>query len=150
MRKRLALVLAAGLLLLGATAPVRAGSAQPLTIDAHSSFEGGATFSATGLGTCTTGILESDARVVGHGAALVFHVRQLFTCDDGSGTFSLLTEASVHPCDATDRGAWSIAGGTGAYAGLHGAGTVVGTYVPDDSCDADGIDDHFTGTVVNP
>ena len=39
-----------------------------------------------------------------------------------------------------------ITGGTGSLARAHG----VGTYYPGDSCDADGIDDHYVGTAVIP
>jgi hypothetical protein len=86
--------------------------------------------------------------VVGSDRVLNFKNLKTFTCADGSGTFTLRINAQVMPCSSTDRGVWSVAGGTGAYERLRGAGTLVGSYFPNDACDAEGIDDHLTGTLV--
>lgn len=148
MRRRSALLIGTSMLLALAVSPVRGANVTPITIDAHAAFDGPATFTASGLPDCGGGTFAQDVRVVGHGAALVFDVHTTFTCDGGSLDVHL--HASVRPCDPPDRGSWVITGGTGTLAGLHGAGTLVGTYFPGDSCNADGIDDHYTGIVVIP
>ena len=136
------------MLLALAASPVRGAAATPVTIDAHTSFDGSATFTATGLPDCDAGTQSQDVRVVGRGAALAFDVHTTLTCAGGS--LDIHVHASVRPCDPQDRGSWVITGGTGSLAGAHGAGTLVGTYFPGDSCDAIGIDDHYAGTAVFP
>jgi hypothetical protein len=66
-------------------------------------------------------------------------VRKLFTCGDGSGTFTLQLEVKLMPEFGT-TGNWSVLSGTGAYKNLHGAGTFVGTPI-----DATHIEDVLTG-----
>ncbi len=149
MRRRSALLIGVSMLLALAVSPVRGAAATPLMIDAHTGFDGPATFTATGLPDCSDGTLSQDVRVVGRGAALMFDVHTMFTCTDG-GSFDVHIHASVRPCDPQDRGSWVITGGTGILAGMHGAGTLVGTYYPTNSCDAEGIDDHYVGTAVIP
>lgn len=51
----------------------------------------------------------------------------LFTCADGSGTFTLTLFVTLHP-DFTAVFDWTVKDGTGTYAGLRGQGT--GTSVP--------------------
>jgi hypothetical protein len=148
MRRRIALLVGISMLLAVTASPVRGAAATPVTIDAQSSFDGPATFTATGIPDCSAGTQSQDARVVGRGSALVFDVNTTFTCAGGS--LDVHVHASVRPCDPQDRGSWVITGGTGTLADLHGAGTLVGTYFPGDSCNADGIDDHYTGFVVIP
>ena len=133
------------------TLPAHAGAAAPVSIDADSTFGGSSTFTASGGGLCASGTV-SDAGFRGtgsdHAAALTFHLVKTFTCADGSGSFSLRVQASVQPCDPTDAGAWAVAGGTGRYAGLRGAGTLVGDYYPTNACDAVGVVDHLSGIMV--
>ncbi len=148
MRRRSASLIGASMLLALAVSPVRGAAATPVTIDAHVGFEGPATFTATGLPDCDAGTLAQDTRVVGRGAALVFDVHETFTCAGGS--FDVHIHASVRPCDPQDQGSWVVTGGTGSLAGMHGAGTLVGTYYPTNSCDAEGIDDHYVGIAVIP
>jgi hypothetical protein len=49
-------------------------------------------------------------------------------------------------------GSWHLTGGTGAFAGAHGGGRLIGSYtlggVPSDGCIADGIDDNYIGVIV--
>jgi hypothetical protein len=140
-----------GLLVGAVPAAASAAAASAATIEVHSSFsEVNGTFTADSPVLCDSGTTSDVTRVVGQGATLSIHNLKSFTCADGSGTFTLRIQATVQPCDATDRGAWSVAGGTGDYEQLRGAGTLVGTYVPNNACDAEGIDDLLTGTLVLP
>ena len=149
MRSRLALAIVTAALLIAGATPVSAAEAGRLTIEGHSLFAGVSTFVAHGSGLCRSGTIADDTKVIDLNTVLVFDVRQTLTCDDGSGAVSLRVLARVHLCDQTDRGIWTITGGTGAYLHLRGAGTVVGTYFPGNSCTADGIDDHYTGVTWN-
>jgi hypothetical protein len=131
--------------------PAQAGAAQPVSIDADSSFAGSSTFTASGGGLCASGTAaDAGSRVTGsdHATAFTFHLVKTFTCADGSGSFSLRIQASVRPCDPTEAGAWAVVGGTGRYVGLRGAGTLVGDYYPTDACDAVGVVDHLSGMMV--
>jgi hypothetical protein len=58
----------------------------------------------------------------------IINTRSVFTCDDGSGTFNVMTQArgtAVTDDFATTTGTTQLLGGTGAYANLtgHGSGT---------------------------
>ena len=48
------------------------------------------------------------------------------------------------PCAPSNRGVWSITGGTGDYASLRGSGQLVGTYFPA-ACEDGGVEDVYTG-----
>jgi hypothetical protein len=138
-------------LLIGALpgAAAAAGATVDATIDVHSVFSNPTgTFTADSPVLCAAGTTSDETRVVGSDRVLNFKNVKTFTCADGSGTFTLRLNAQVMPCSSTDRGVWSVIGGTGAYEGLRGAGTIVGSYFPNDACDAEGIDDHLTGTLV--
>ena len=152
MRRTLLLGLPCVLLsILAGSVPAQAGSAAPVSIDADSPFDGASTFTASGGGLCASGTVTNDSfRGTGsnHAAAFTFHLVKTFTCADGSGSFSLRYQAMVQPCDPTDAGTWVVVGGTGRYAGLRGAGTMVGNYYPTDACDATGVVDHLTGMMV--
>ena len=58
----------------------------------------------------------------------IINTRSVFTCDDGSGTFNVMTEGvgtAVTDDFATPKGSTQLLGGTGAFTGLtrHGSGT---------------------------
>ena len=150
MSRRLAISLLTAGLLIGVL-PLGAAASTPVavTIDIHEDFaEATGTFTAQSAVLCVSGTTSTLTRVTGSGATLNFHSLKTFTCADGSGTFTLRIQARVMPCAASDWGSWSVAGGTGDYEDLHGTGTVVGTYFPNDACDAEGIDDHLTGRLI--
>ena len=150
MRRTLTILAALAALMLGAV-PVGAITSAPTTIDVHSTFNTtGGTFQADSTLLCASGTTSDITSIVGNGRALTFHNLKTFTCADDSGTFTLRIQANVRFCEPADQGAWNVVGGTGDYEGLHGAGTVVGTYFPGDVCDAEGIDDHLTGTLRLP
>jgi opacity protein-like surface antigen len=150
MRRTLTLlaVLAA---LLATAAPAAAITTAEATIDVHSSFsEPGGTFTADSALLCDSGTTSDVTAIAGNGRALTFHNMKTFTCADDSGTFTLRLQANVRFCEPATQGAWNVVGGTGAYEGLKGAGSLVGTYFPGDVCNAEGIDDHLTGVLRLP
>jgi hypothetical protein len=120
-----------------------------VAIDVRTSFESGTgTFTAEGGVVCGSGTTDDDVVVRGGRRTVTFHVRKTFTCADGSGTFVVQIQARLQPCDATNSGNWVFVDGTGAYEGLRGAGSLVGTYAPGDSCTADRVDDHLVGSMI--
>jgi hypothetical protein len=139
----LALLLAAATVI-----PVSASEAsRRVTVDVHGTFDSPTgTFTARGP-ICGSGITSDVVVVTSKGPRLYFDDRKTFTCADGSGTFTFHVLASVRPCDQFDHGTWKVVGGTGRYGELRGAGTDIGRYFPGDSCNADGIDDIFTGVM---
>jgi hypothetical protein len=72
-----------------------------------------------------------------------FSVRKTFTCDDGSGTFTILFHPQFNPATSTsceEAGPFSVVGGTGDYVTLSGHG---------DFCvfpSGDGFTETFSGT----
>lgn len=70
----------------------------------------------------------------------VFRGTREFVCDSGIG--SVTVNLSARFGEGGSVGTWSIASGTGAFSGVHGAGKLVGVPHPD------GIQDNYTGTVT--
>jgi len=66
-----------------------------------------------------------------------------FTCDDGSGTFTLRFDATVINDPYSDAGTWRITSGTGDYTKLAGEGPLTGT--PSDA----GVLDLWVGAIQN-
>lgn len=89
------------------------------------------TFSATGAFTDdgTINNLSIGFSALGAPTFGITHVTVLFTGDDGTFTLKAqITETlTANPQVLTDSGTWTIITGTGAYAHLHGQGTVTGT-----------------------
>jgi hypothetical protein len=139
------------LALLIAAVPALGAAASDATIEVHQPFdqpEG--TFTADSDVLCASGTTSDVVRLTGNGSVINIRDIKTFTCADGSGTFTLKIQAQVRPCETTDQGAWTVIGGTGDYEQLRGAGTLVGTYFPNNACDAEGINDRLTGKLVLP
>ena len=141
--RRIATLALGGVLLIALAAPVQAAGAAPTTIrlEAVDTTE---TFTTTGP-LCASGTAESfDFHFGGSddSHAGSFHLKKTLTCDDGSGSFTIRVNAATVFGSPTDQGGWSVEGGTGAYAGLHGGGSLVGTYTDT------GIIDMYTGRVA--
>ena len=89
------------------------------------------TFSAHGALTDVGSIVNVAFTPSASGAQTfgVTHVKILFT--GASGTFTINAQIVEYltsdPNVLTDTGTWTVIDGTGAYAGLHGVGTVSGT-----------------------
>jgi len=142
--KRLVFSLVAALaatLVLAASAG--AGPPASVTITVNTTFGSPGTFTTTGGVLCPSGTTTDATDVSGRGQVGNFHDLKTFTCDDDSGTFTLHIEAHHVFGAPTDSGSWSIADGTGAYAGLQGSGTFVGTYSPEFSA----LQDQLIGQV---
>lgn len=142
-RTRAMLALAGGLLLLASSVPGGAAATRTsITIDVNPD-AGTELFTTTGGALCPNGSASTDFRMQGGSwRAGTFHLSKLLVCDDGSGTFTIDVNAATVFGSPTDQGGWSAIGGTGDYAGLHGGGNLVGTYVDT------GIIDQYTGVVT--
>ena len=134
--------------LLGAllVAPTASAAAPPTTtIRIDIVFEVSEDFTTTGGVLCPSGTAETGpifaagfGRMgLGNGT---FHLIKTLTCEDGSGTFQIKVNAGQTPTGTI--GGFSVVGGTGAYAGLSGGGSLVGT-----GTDV-GINDLYTGRLT--
>jgi hypothetical protein len=124
-------------MIMNVLAPVGTASAtppQPVRIENLVDFsdpDGVTEFSATGGIICESGTAQSTP----HARHFVFagnsgrHERILvgkhMTCSDG--TFELLVRVRLDLETFNTKGKWTVGKGTGAYAGLHGVGEIVGT-----------------------
>jgi hypothetical protein len=130
-------------------APVASAAIPVTTITINSVFGGTETFTATGGVVCDSGTAVTDpiffagGGIQGRGV-FTFHLVKTLTCDDGSGTFKLLVDASAVPISGGTIGGFAAGQGTGDYVGLHGGGSLVGTSFPDGS----GITDVYTGRLT--
>lgn len=151
-RLTLPITLAVVFLLLLAVSPTTAASPQlNIKIVADTVFTDPpmiGTFQASGQAVdaglvCPAGVIHDlQGKATGAGEqGINFHVTKEFICADGSGSFIIQLEARVDY--KGDNGNWVLKGGSGAYADLHGSGSLVGIYYEDGS----GIQDIFTGKV---
>ena len=133
--------------LLAAPTATAAPPVTTITIDVV--FNVSETFTATGGVVCAAGTAVSDPVFATFGGrqnrgVFTFHLVKTLTCDDDSGTFKLLVDASTSPNSPGTIGGFAAGGGAGAYVGLRGGGQVVGTGLPDGS----GITDVYTGLLL--
>ncbi|MAU11746.1 MAG: hypothetical protein CL607_18115 [Anaerolineaceae bacterium] len=78
---------------------------------------------------CSTGYqYELSVETSGPPAGDFFMLKVVkqFVCDDGSGTFDLKLVVRLDLIDSSTTAHWNVLAGTGAYAGLHGNGDLVG------------------------
>jgi hypothetical protein len=128
---------------------VAAGSAgasvgTPVTISGQTAFGSPGTFTTSpGAGLCASGTTSDKVFASGgqSGNHLLFHNIKTFTCDDGSGTFTLNVQAMLVFGNPADSFTWSVTSGTGAYTRLHGTGTGVGFEGVNE------VDDSYSGSV---
>ena len=138
---RIGSLLVASLLVL-ALAPAASAASSPVEIDIHIDFATGETFTASGF--CDAGEAVSyNFKQAGRGRATTFHLFKDLICDDGSGILTIRIDASSVFGFGGTIGGWNVVGGTDAYAGLRGGGSIVGTGFDG------GIDDHYTGRLTN-
>jgi hypothetical protein len=123
-RSRLVLVALAALML--AAAP--AAYAQEPTITTHITFpeegEPFGTFSANEP-LCPSGTFVDEFVGGGGRDVSAFTIRKFLTCDDGSGTFTILFHPQFNPTtpeSCLQAGPFAVVGGTGDYATLSGHG----------------------------
>jgi hypothetical protein len=131
-------ILAAGL-----GVPAAAAPPQSTTFTVVEQFDlGTGVFASDGSVVCASGTTSNDTFGSGFQSDRggIFHVRKTITCNDGSGTFTLLIQARVGiNVGNMAYGPWVVLSGTGDYADLHGRGIVTGTPVPG------GISDLYVG-----
>jgi hypothetical protein len=106
------------------------------------------TFHAEGGGLCESGSTSqpNGVEIIERTRTLTFILDKLFTCDDGSGTFTLQLRAWWLPCAPSNRGVWTVVGGTGDYTSRRGSGQLVGTYFPA-ACEEEGVHDVYSGHI---
>jgi hypothetical protein len=132
-----------------AVAPTASAAAPPVTIlQIDIVFDVSEDFTATGGVLCDSGTAVTDpVFAAGFGAkgrgVGTFHLIKSLTCDDGSGTFQILVDASTAPTSPGTIGGFAVVGGTGDYTDLHGAGSLVGTATNG------GIIDVYMGRLTN-
>ncbi len=93
------------------------------------------TFMSDGSVVCASGTTSnSDFHTSGSQSnqGIVFHDRKTITCNDGSGSFTLLLKARTgfNVSSGGTSGTWVVLSGTGDYTNLHGQGSLTGTYTP--------------------
>jgi hypothetical protein len=136
-------IVAAGLLALALAAPASAASGRvEITLDANFATRV-ETFTAEGA-FCQAGTaFTPGVRFAGRGRAQTFHLHKILTCADGSGTLTILVNASTIAGSPTDQGGWSVVSGTGDWASTRGGGSLLGVYYPD------GVIDHYAGRLTS-
>lgn len=128
-------------------APVASAAVPVTTIRIEVVFGGAEEFFATGGVVCSHGFAVSDPVSVKGGGrygggVFTFHLVKTLTCDNGD-TFKLLVDAAASTSSGT-VGGFAAGRGTGSLEGLHGGGSLVGTFYPDGS----GITDIYTGRLT--
>lgn len=125
--------------LLWGAPPAQAGERVPVRLVDSQNFVGEPGVFTSNIPGCASG-RSYDLRAMAQLRPGVFRGTRLFVCDSGAGTFTVNLSARFGEGGST--GTWSLVAASGSYAGVHGAGRLVG--VPT----ADGIDDTYTGTVT--
>jgi hypothetical protein len=132
----------AGLVLAVGVAPASGVTSRAITIDATTLFTSDPDdFVATGIPGCGSGtVVDGKANVrfpPPHGVYAGFKV---FDCA-GSGDDGFVLRLNARFGNAS-VGTWAVVSAWGSAAGMQGAGDLVGENIQD------GIEDHYTGTVI--
>jgi hypothetical protein len=120
------------------SAPAQAADRFAVELADTQSFDGLPGSFTSNIPGCPTGTSTTD-RAMTQLRPGVFRGTRTFTCSSGVG--SVTVNLSARFGEGGSVGTWSVVGGTGAFAGVHGAGKLAGTPLPD------GIRDTYTGTV---
>ena len=111
-------------------------------------FDSPGLFTSDGSVVCASGTTSDEFVPTGlqSGRGIVLHDRKTITCDDGSGTFTLLIQGRTgfNEGDGTS-GRWVVLSGTGDYVDLHGQGTFAGSYTPIGAPEPTGISERYVG-----
>ena len=116
------------------TVPAIAATPQTTTFAVVESFETGTgVFTSNGSVLCASGTTTNVFLGTGGQSdrGLILHDLKTITCDDGSGTFTLLLQGRTgFNVGNGTSGQWVVLSGTGDYVDLHGQGTFAGSYTP--------------------
>ena len=130
--RRVLLVVCLALLALPVASAAAASAPTPVTIQTQKPFgPAPGTFSATGA-ISDSGSFANVGRVVSAIPAPTFVINHLAQRFEGAlGSFTLRAQiketVTADPLVLTGDGTWVVVDGTGAYATMHGTGTVTGT-----------------------
>jgi hypothetical protein len=142
MRKATVIICAAPVLvsgLLAAAAPAQAATRfQVVLVDEQVFGEETSTFTSN-IPDCETGTSTTIRGMVREGPG-VFRGTREFVCDSGAASFTVNLSARFDEDGSVGR--WSVIRSSGVLGDVHGAGSLVGTPLPD------GIRDTYTGTVT--
>ena len=115
------------------TASAIASPLQTATFAVVGEFDAPGEFTSDGSVVCAGGSTSDEFFPSGFqsGRGIVLHDLKTISCDDGSGTFTLLIQGRTgfNVGDGTS-GQWVVLSGTGDYVNLHGRGTFAGSYTP--------------------
>jgi len=97
----------------------------------------GEAFAASGAAVasgavCASGTVDDlvvEASASGGGKYTVLRVLKQFNCQDATGTFDIRMTVLLDNATRATTASWRVVDGTGAYAALHGNGSLVGTPV---------------------
>ena len=129
---------------LGTAGPAHATGTTPFTITESVDFTGGPnTFAATAP-LCPAGTFADEVQTQApsggdftgpdHSGGFDLVIRTVYTCDDGTGSFSALKHVFITftKAGSTNSGPVQLLGGTGRYTRLSGHGTDNGTATGDE------------------
>lgn len=115
------------------TASAIASPQQTATFAVAGEFGSPGSFTSHGSVVCANGSTSDEFLATGFQSdrGIVLHDRKTISCDDGSGTFTLLVQGRTgfNEGDGTS-GQWVVLEGTGDYVDLHGRGSFAGSYTP--------------------
>ena len=114
--------------------PVFAAPPQDIHIEVLETFAPDEPFVASGNAVadgliCSSGTVNDESVSISGppaGTFRILHVLKRFTCGDGSGTFDVKMTVYLDLTTNETTANWKVQAGTGAYAGLHGNGSLIG------------------------
>ena len=130
--RRVLIVVCLALMALPVASPAAASAPTPVTIQTQKPFgPAPGTFSATGA-ISDSGSFANGGRIVSAIPAPTFVINHLVQRFEGAlGSFTLRAQiketVTANPLVLTGDGTWVVVDGTGAYATMHGTGTITGT-----------------------
>jgi len=106
---------------------------QTATFAVAGEFDSPGSFTSDGSSVCASGSTSDEFFATGFQSdrGIVLHDRKTISCDDGSGTFTLLLQGRTgFNVGNGTSGQWVVLSGSGDYVDLQGQGTFAGSYTP--------------------